>query len=399
MKKNWHKISLAFFLCIALIGTLLRAMPLLDLPANYSFLLHAHSHLAFQGWIYTMILLLIPKLFLSPEQILKSKYPLQFKLTVPLLICILISFSFEGYSILSIILSTLFQVLTYWFIFRFFKDTSGIKSAGISISFVRTGFWFSLLSSIAPYFVGVLSAKNMQDSEFYEAAIYFFLHFQYNGWFIFTVLGIAIKILETKSIPISSHHLNLFLKLMTVSTVLLYCHSLLGMSFGFSVFIPSFIGASLQLFASFILAKAIRGLVAKKSGWVQILIYLALLGFFIKVILQLFSHIPSFLPIIFTNRSLIMAYMHLCLIGIISFSFLAFLLVLRWMNQSILTRAGLVFLLSGYLLSELYLLLFGLGHYFANESLVIFSMMMALGIFLMLVNPNSNTAEPKTLAD
>jgi hypothetical protein len=167
------------------------------------------------------------------------------------------------------------------------------------------------------------------------------------------------------------------------------------MSFGFSVFIPSFIGASLQLFAAFILAKAIRGLMAKKSGWVQILIYLALLGFFLKVILQLFSHIPSFLPIIFENRSLIMAYMHLCLIGIISFSFLAFLLILQWMNQSVLTRAGLVFLLSGYLLSELYLLLFGLGHYFANESLVIFSLMMALGIFLMLINRNSNASEPK----
>ena len=399
MKKNWHKISLAFFLCIALIGTLLRAMPFIDLPANYIFLLHAHSHLAFQGWIYTMILLLVPTLFLSPDQILKGRYLLQFKLTVPLLIGILVSFSFWGYSILSIILSTLFQILTYWFIFRFFKDGSRSKSNGISISFIRTGFWFSLLSSIAPYFVGLLSAKKMQDSEFYEAAIYFFLHFQYNGWFIFTVLGIAIKLLETKNIQISSHRMNLFLKLMTVSTVLLYCHSLLGMSFGFSVIIPSLLGASLQLFAAFILAKAIRGLIVKKSGWVQIVIYLALLGFFLKVILQLFSHIPSFLPVIFENRSLIMAYMHLSLIGIISFSFLAFLLILEWMKEAIVTRVGLFFLLSGYLLSELYLVWFGLGFHFANGSLVIFSLMMALGIFLMLINPNSKTTEPKSLAD
>lgn len=399
MNHNWHKISLVFFLCIALIGTLLRAMPLINLSANYSFLLHAHSHLAFQGWVYTVILLIVPHLFLNAEQIKNGRYRLQFKLTIPLLISILISFSLQGYSILSIILSTLFQGLTYWFIFKFFKDTSSSSTKPISLSFVRVGFWFSLLSSIAPYFVGVLSARNLQQSEFYEAAIYFFLHFQYNGWFIFTAIGIGIKILETKDIHVSGGALKLFLRLMTAATILLYCHSLLGMSFRTSVLIPSLIGATLQLLALIVLVKSIRELFINHYRRIPILIYLACIGFFLKVTLQLLSHIPSFIPFVFENRPLIMAYMHMCLIGIISFSFLAFLFILKWMKQSILTKSGLFLLMFGYVLSEIYLLFFGLGYYLPRQSLVIFSLMMASGIFLMLIDPASKTSESKALAD
>ena len=124
MKKEWSKISLIFFLVVALIGTLLRSIFFIPIPLGYRNLVHAHSHVAFQGWIYTIIILLLTNLYLKKNQIQKGRYPLQFKLTVFVLTGTLITFSLQGYGLYSILFSTLFQLLNYWFIYR--RSPSGI---------------------------------------------------------------------------------------------------------------------------------------------------------------------------------------------------------------------------------------------------------------------------------
>ena len=40
------KIGLAYFLIIAFLGVLLRFFSIIDLPINYRFTVHAHSHVA-----------------------------------------------------------------------------------------------------------------------------------------------------------------------------------------------------------------------------------------------------------------------------------------------------------------------------------------------------------------
>ena len=142
MKKQWSKISLIFLFLVALMGTLLRSIAFIQQPFEYLNLVHAHSHVAFQGWVYTIMILLLTNIFLTEDQIKKGRYPLQFMLTVFVVVGVMISFSLQGYALYSIIFSTLFQLLNYWFIYRFLKDSRdlhGSYSHAISIRFVRTG--------------------------------------------------------------------------------------------------------------------------------------------------------------------------------------------------------------------------------------------------------------------
>ena len=312
MNKDWCKISLFFLFCIAGIGTFLRALPFLDLPINYSNLVHAHSHVAFQGWVYTALLLLVPHLFLNQHQIKKGRYELQFKITIPLIIAILIAFLIEGYGLYSIVLSTLFQGMNYWFIFRFFKDTKSSDKNDVPVKFVKIGFWFGILSSLAPYFVGYLSAKDLSHTESYESAIYFFLHFQYNGWFLFTIIGIIFKIFERYNISFNKSRLRLFLILLTISSVLTYLHSLLGMSFRSLIVVPAAVGAVLQLIGVVVLLGLLKELHAKSffqdSNWTGIFMLTALVSFALKSLLQLITVFPAMQYYAFGNRSFIMAY-------------------------------------------------------------------------------------------
>ena len=108
---HWSKASLVFLFLVALIGTALRSVAFQPIPLEYANLVHAHSHVAFQGWIYTLMLLLLVRYFLSEDQIIAGKYLLQFQLTVVVIVGVLITFSIQGYGLYSIIFSTLFQIL------------------------------------------------------------------------------------------------------------------------------------------------------------------------------------------------------------------------------------------------------------------------------------------------
>jgi len=246
MKSSWSKISLFFLLIIAVIGTLMRSVSFFDILFQYQHLLHAHSHVAFQGWIYTLMLLFVPHFFLSKSQINKSNYTLQFKITIPVIFGILISFSLQGYGLFSIIFSSLFLILNFWFFYRFFIDTNMLKK-GIALSFIRVGLFFGFLSSLAPIAIGILSSKGLQGSEAYQAAIYFFLHFQYNGWFLLVAFGLLFKYLDRSNVNYNKSIARYFYYLICVAVIPAFALSLLGMSIKESVFIPALIAGVLQL--------------------------------------------------------------------------------------------------------------------------------------------------------
>ena len=101
MTGEWSKISLVFIFVVALIGTLLRSVAFVTVPLEYVNLVHAHSHVAFQGWVYTCMILLLTTTYLTAEQVRKGRYPLQFVLTVIVVVGILISFALQGYRLAS----------------------------------------------------------------------------------------------------------------------------------------------------------------------------------------------------------------------------------------------------------------------------------------------------------
>ena len=181
MKSSWNRVSIFYLFLVASIGTLLRAAGHVPLPLQYEHLVHAHSHVAFQGWVYTLMFLLLTHLYLDQGQFRAGRYPLQFWLTAVVIFCVLVSFAMQGYGLFSICFSTLFQLLNYWFIYRFFKDTKHLVS--LPLRLIRMGLWLGVLSTLMPIGIGILSAKGLNGSEAYQSLVYTFLHLQYNGWF------------------------------------------------------------------------------------------------------------------------------------------------------------------------------------------------------------------------
>ncbi len=390
MNGSWSKISLLFLLVIALVGTLMRLSTFLKLPLAYDHLLHAHSHTAFQGWVYTAMMLLLANLFLSKEQIQSGRYAFQFKLTVVVIVGVLVSFALQGYGLYSIICSTLFQVLNYWFIFRFFKDVRLLPNS-LPLRWVKTGLWLGLLSTLAPFAIGALSAKGLGGSEAYNSAVYFFLHFQYNGWFQFVALGIFFKWLEMDSVNFDAQKARQFYALFTISIIPAYLLSLLGMSFGRAVWVPAAIAALLQMAGLLIFSRMIvggaRAWFSTKNKWVRAFLWFAVGSFILKYILQFLSVFPPIQAVAFAGRNLIIGYLHLCLLGVITCFFIALFFEMKWLDLRKATKIGSALFLIGFLATEVLLGTSGMGWGSALLPLLLFSGVMALGILLFVTGP------------
>lgn len=390
---KWSKVSLFFLFSVACIGTLLRGFSYVDVFFEYQNLVHAHSHIAFQGWVYTIMFLLLINLFIDEGKIQNRNYKRQFIVSVFVIVGVLISFSVQGYGLYSIIFSSLFQLLNYWFIISFFKDTK-TKSFSISLLFVKTGLLLGALSTIAPWGVGILSAKGLKGTEAFDATIYFFLHFQYNGWFLFVTLGLFFKLLENNNVSFDVIKGMRFYLLFTVAVVPAYTLSLLGMSFRSFILLPAVLASLFQLLGLYYFLMLVIESIPKwesyKNQWSKIFLYSAISSFFLKVILQLLSTVPLFENYAFGSKNLVLAYLHLSLIGFISFLLISILIQLKWLKMSALTKVGSLLLIVGYIGSEFLLVITGLGVGYSQFSLFLFSAFMAIGFFCFLISKVEN---------
>lgn len=193
MKTGWVKFSLFYLLSIALLGSLMRLGFITGAFAeNYKHILHAHSHIAFLGWVYPVLFLALTNNFLKPAAIEKGKYHLQFIITQFIIGGMFIAFLCQGYGVFSIILSTIFQLMTYWFTFRFLADLKKEQGNNFSIParFARVALWSLFISSFGTWGLAVINARGLGKTGLYNMAIYFYLHFQYNGWFSFSIISL-----------------------------------------------------------------------------------------------------------------------------------------------------------------------------------------------------------------
>ena len=405
MKIYWSKVSLFYLFMIAFIGSSLRAVYFIKLPFLYGNLVHAHSHTAFQGWVYTITLLLISSLYLNKTQIDKGRYPLQFKLTILVILGILTAFALQGYGLFSIIFSTLFGLMNYWFILSFFRDSrqmvADVKSS-ISLRFVKTGLALGMFSNLLPFTVGIASAKGLKGTEVYNSLIYTFLHFQYNGWFLFVILGLFFKMLEQNQIPIAKKPASRFYWLFTVAVLPATALSFLGTSFRSYALLPAYFAAILQLaglvFFFITLKPILKNWLLSKNIWFKLFLTASLSSFFIKVGLQSLSILPQLEQYAFKNKNIVLAYLHLSMLGVLSFMLIAILIDFKWLNIDRFTKIGFSLLLIGFVITELILALGGVGIFYDYKWLFYGSVFMLIGIFLLLVSPinlisNSNQFE------
>ena len=189
----WLKICLFNLLIVALLGTTLRYKIIFPLPwIDQKHLLHSHSHFAFTGWISQLLLVLMVH-FLDQQKQNNTfrKYNRLLLLNLISAYGMLISFFLQGYGPVSIGFSTLSILVSYYFAYRFWLDSSSIGINKITLLFFKASLIFNILSSAGAFALAFMMANKIVQQNWYLAAQYFFLHFQYNGWFFFACMGFA----------------------------------------------------------------------------------------------------------------------------------------------------------------------------------------------------------------
>ncbi|WBX72335.1 hypothetical protein [Tenacibaculum retecalamus] len=353
-------IALGYFVLIAFLGVLLRLFSIIDLPINYRFTVHSHSHVAFLGWIYTGLTTLIFKMYLSKAAI-TFKYKLLFWCTQIIVIGMLITFPFTGYAFFSILFSSLFLITSYVFTFLVFKYTSTLQKKTYSYKCIRIALWYMIISSMGPWALGIIIKTTGSSSDLYRNAIYFYLHFQYNGWFILALFGVFFYVLEQHKILLPKKTFQFFFWLLNIGVVLTFGISLLWMKPNILSYLFSSLGALIQLISFYILAKKLFSFQENfrntfSTLFLQLLKLVSLL-FLFKLIFQFIGSTPYFATIISSNVDLIIGYLHWIFLGVVSISLLLFL---YQFNLIRLSKKSILFYLIGFILTEIFIFYKGL---------------------------------------
>lgn len=120
MQRNFQIVlTLGWFLLAAFLGALLRWHQVSSIEGFvYPRWLHAHSHIAFLGWLFNAFFLLLTAGL--PAQEARSSGRLFAWIQLPL-VGMAISFPVSGYSLLSILFSTFHILLAWYFSWKWWR--------------------------------------------------------------------------------------------------------------------------------------------------------------------------------------------------------------------------------------------------------------------------------------
>jgi len=350
--KKHSIIALGYFFLIAILGVMLRLFPIVSISSNYKFLVHTHSHVALLGWIYTALSTIICKQYLQNANVAK-KYNRIFWFTQVTIIGMLVTFPFTGYAFFSIVFSTLFLISSYFFAWLIFKYTPTKLKQRNSYKLIRIALWYMIISSLGPWMLGIIMQTSGQESSLYKNAIYFYLHFQYNGWFIIAILGVFIYILEQHSILFSKKAFNNFFWLLNTGVIATFFISILWMIPPFIINSLALIGSIFQLIAFGLLLKLVKINKSKLnsifSPFLSAILKISAGLFLVKLVLQLTVCIPLVADVVSYNVDFVIGYIHWIFLGVVSIPILIFLF---YYQLAIKSKTFLAIYILGFVLTE-----------------------------------------------
>ena len=386
--KNQFKVALYFFMAIALLGLILRTVPVYPLGINFANYLHAHSHVAFLGWIHGAFISFVSYIFLKDK--LHTKYfQFIYWFTIANVLGMYFSFPLQGYKFFSILFLSLFLVSTYMFLHYFFKHKQDVDLYPATYKFIKGGLWLQFLSSLSPWSLVFIIKTFGKKSDFYKFDIFYYLHFQYNGWFLFAFVGLTMYLLERRNITICPTKTKQIFQLLLVAVFFGYFYNTLWAKPGVLFNILSIIGGTAEIVALFILLKILQQyhhyLKHMISDFSYKILIIVLVSLFVKAVLQFMGSFQYYADLSYHIRDFIIGYLHIIMLGI----FTPFLLVLASEFKFInLDKKAFYTFFAGYLIIEALLFLRGTLNWFKisfdgnvfNWSLFIFTFMMFTGI-------------------
>lgn len=348
--RQWVRLSIFNLLIVASLGTLMRYKIAFEFPYfDQKHLQHAHSHFAFIGWVAQL-------LFVLMYDVMQRERPLRspglarnlLRLNAFCSYAMLISFAIQGYGLFSISFSTLSVITSYFVAYSMFSEMKAMGPRSYT-NWFTAALWFNVISSIGTFFLAYMMASHNFDNSLHLGGLYFYLHFQYNGFFTFACLGLLIAA-APNIFSNFKYSPGIFL-ILFLSCIPAYFLSTLWAKMPAWLYVLTVAAAMAQLVGwIWLLATCLKTKFTaefRKFKWIFILVGLALS---LKFTLQLGSTIPWVGKLAFGFRPVVIAYLHLILLAIVSVFLLlyarirTFLSPLKGADQALVLFVVLVYL-------------------------------------------------------
>lgn len=358
----WLKICVFNFFVVSVVGVMMRYNMAFSLSGfNHKFMQESHSHFTFYGWVSAGIFLFVTKY-------LSENYPkINLKKYQYLMISnqigsygMLFTFLYGGYFWLSIVLSSIALFTGFAYFIFLLIDTKSNKNP--EIMWLKSGAFFATFSAIGIFGLAYFSSKKEEFDVLFRASTYFYLHYQYNGFFIFSCIGLLLISLKKLGIEIEEKLNNTIFYLLFFGCFLGYGLSILWIEMN-PIFYGFFILISIvQLFGAILFLNWIRktDLFNNQNFIQKLLISVFGFAFILKFLLQGLSAIPALGVFAFSNINIVIAYLHLVLLMGISLFLIWKILQLVEIEFNKLLKFSVLLLVFGIVCNEIVLALSGI---------------------------------------
>ncbi len=386
--RKWLVVSFFNLLIVASLGVVLRYKIAFYLPfVDQKHLLHSHSHFAFAGWI-TQVLMVLLVHYLSTKNIEKITQKYNWLLYANCITAygMLIGFMYQGYGFFSNLFSLLSILVSYIFAILYWRDLNRITIKMTTHLWFKASLLFSVISSIGTFALAYMMVNKIMLQHWQLGSIYFYLHFQYNGWFMFACIGLMVSKFEL---------LTALAKQMKI-VFILFC----------SACIPAYFLSALWLpFPNFIYYVVVAAVLAQLVGWVilvqvffknksyiqqpfykpgKILLILSGIAFTIKLILQSGSVHPALSQLSYGFRPIVIGYLHLVLLAVTSIFLIGYVIACKLIPTSSTLLIGIFIFVAGVIINELLLMIQGVQALSYNSVPYINTLLLGTAIILFL---------------
>ena len=344
------RVAWVFLLVSVLIGLGLRLQwvwPWMTLEYNH--LLHAHSHVAFLGWVFNAFFVATLRHFVPPAET-RGYDRLWWTMQLGI-VGMLVTFPFQGYAAASIAFSTLHMAAAFVFAVKLWRHNRAAPAARVHL---RLALVFMLLSGAGPLALGVLPALGLRESPAYTLAIYFYLHCQYNGWFPFFLQALLLQRAQEQGWRVDDTAATGAAWWLGVGGLLVFALSTLWCGPPAVVGWIAVAGGVMQAIGAARFVRAVRGVPWPADRVVRVLAFVALGAWLLKHGLHLVGPVPG-LAVLAQQRFVAIAFLHLVFLGLVTPGLLVWAHAQGWLPANGRFRAGAALLLLGTVVSELLL--------------------------------------------
>jgi hypothetical protein len=236
-----------------------------------------------------------------------------------------------------------------------------------------------------------MMVNKIHHPNWFLISTYYFLHFQYNGWFFFACMGLLCEQLD-KSGNFISLHKKIFW-LFALAFLPAYFLSALWLPIPSWLYVVIVCAATAELLGWVLLLRIIflskripEPKLTNRANWIFIL---AAIAISIKLLLQLGSTIPSLSKLAFGFRPVVIGYLHLMFLGVISLFIVGYCKINQFIHVKKSGDSGIKIFVAGIIINEIFLMIQGLSYMnyisvpYINELLLFAAVCMFAGIFLL----------------